>query len=191
MTNGKSMDEGELSRMTLEYFANPTYQNELVQRGPSAHDGRRRDARFYRKRISELTKRLLRGETAGEELQSAYNAYVDTAIAHFKMLDRKDILQGEYEGLSGSTEAPSNLQEGGDVLREANSELTRPRPATSTLDSFVVSSRERTRQSEAPRIRSIDLRDPRLRTKGLKPRKPRSSSSKGPARDEDERDRRE
>jgi hypothetical protein len=180
MARDHTLDDRELARITLEYFANPTYREDLGPREPCDREGRRRDARFYRKRISELTRRLLRGETAGEALQTQFDGYVDAAVAYFKMMDRQDILQKEYAGLdtrAAQQEAPTNEN---DILERANSELVRVPQAAPTLDAFVVSSDTPANRAEAPQIRQVNLRDPQLRTKGLRAKRTRSKKEPRP-----------
>lgn len=179
MTHDKPMDESDITRISLEYFTNPAYQDELEAQRHKSNSNRIRDIRFYRRRISELTKCLLKGNSIEGTIQSYFDGYVDAAIAHFKMIDRKDILQKEYIEINEEVDQYYNNQSNEQsvieksTIRDANLDLVKLPVVPSTLDSFVVSSKPNNISNDAPQIRNIDLRDPQLRTKGVKSKKKR------------------
>ena len=57
------------------------------------------DVKFYKKRIIQLTKNMMKGEHVTNSVNKAYNEYMKSCVAYLKFLDTKDILQEEYKGI--------------------------------------------------------------------------------------------
>ena len=94
------------NKATLEYLTNPYYQNVLNARNKKKtlmnkeDEVDKKDISFYRKRIVALTKDMLKGiepPFPNEDIKKIYEDYVKNLINYFKMIDRKDILQDQYD----------------------------------------------------------------------------------------------
>ena len=58
------------------------------------------DVKFYRKRILHLTKQLLKNEIkTTSSIKASFNDYVNQVIMDFKFIDKKELLQKEYEDI--------------------------------------------------------------------------------------------
>ena len=57
------------------------------------------DIKFYRKRILLATKNYLRGTKLTSEINGAFENYAEQLIKHFQFIDKKDMVQKEYENL--------------------------------------------------------------------------------------------
>lgn len=98
-------DEKNISytnKTTLDLFSNPCYLNMLRKkklREEKTNNNHKEDIKFYRKRITALFKDLLKGEQreCTDELKELQYSFVLTAINHFKMVDKKDIIQTQYD----------------------------------------------------------------------------------------------
>ncbi len=94
------------NKATLEYLTNPYYQNVLNARNKKntfinkEDEVDKKDISFYRKRIVALTKDMLKGiepPFPNEDIKKIYEDYVKNMINYFKIIDRKDILQDQYD----------------------------------------------------------------------------------------------
>ena len=57
------------------------------------------DLSLYRKRIFEQTRDILIGNKVEKDIYNAFNEYVGVSISHFKFLDKKEIIQKDYENI--------------------------------------------------------------------------------------------
>ena len=77
------------------------YKKSIIERKTSYNEINRKDKKFYRKRILNLTRELFFSSDAGNsDVNDAFMNYVYYCVAHFKQTDTNDILQGEYMGLN-------------------------------------------------------------------------------------------
>ena len=170
------LTECDVNRMTLEYFTNPSYYGEIKNsiQPHEANINRIRDIRFYRRRIVALTKELFREDTLNVSLRNAFNEYVNSAIEHLKILDTKDILQDEYSGLEISQISSEEGINSAEHVVEANSKMimqSKKKIENTTLDSFVLSSCPEEPKEKPPKLKTINLEDPKLKRKGIKQKK--------------------
>ena len=156
------------NNITLAYLTNPLYQSELARKVKVRTEVDLSDIKFYRKRILALTKDMFRGEGPSQDLKKIHNEYVTSIIKHFKMTDKIDILQNEYESncISRAPIPPTDFQ-----LDEVNKSFMRTAPNTITLDNFVISNQIVEKPVTYPDKKKIDLKKPTLKTKGIKKKK--------------------
>jgi len=69
------------------------------------------DKKFYKKRILDLTKKMLKDDIKNEEIQlvNSFNNYIKSCINNFKFIDKTDIIQEKYQDLEDSNLDNSNL----------------------------------------------------------------------------------
>jgi len=99
------MTSGIVDQITLECLMNKETYTKLMSHKTVVEE-RSKDRKFYRKRISNLTKELLAGEAPENLLPDvtfAFDNFVKTCIHFFKIIDESDIIQKDYEHLN---EAP-------------------------------------------------------------------------------------
>lgn len=173
MTSKAILSESEMNRISIEYFTNPSYYGEIGSACKEDESERKRDVKFYRRRIVALTKDIFRGADVDASLRSAFDDYVSSAIAHLKMLDTKDILQDEYSELQAPETHHAMPGELDAEVGEANSQLMKIPQVGGTLDSFVVSTRPANQQEDPPKLKTVNLQDPKLKHKGVKRKKKR------------------
>lgn len=156
------------NNITLAYLTNPLYQSELARKSQVRSEVDMSDIKFYRKRIIALTREMFRSEGPSEDLKKIHNVYVTNVIKHFKMTDKKDILQNEYESdhICEVPNPPKEFQ-----MAEANKSFMCRTPNTNTLDNFVISRPIIEKPKTYPNKKKIDLKEPALKTKGIKKKK--------------------
>ena len=78
----------------LFYFSNTYGLKKIAEKEEQKKDIiNKEDKKFYKKRIIQLTKDLLKGKGDNNIINASFNAYIKTAIEHFKFIDKKEIIR--------------------------------------------------------------------------------------------------
>lgn len=164
----------------LEYLSNPVYQTNVTKyetkKQPAAQNDIS-DKRFYKKRIISLFKNILKGEKCPDDIKVVHDHFISLAIQNFKLLDKRDIIQKEYENITtdnASTVAPSinisNIEEHykkTHILENADKSIMKEKKINPSLDQFVERKNPISSPIIPPSQKKINLRDPSLKTKGI------------------------
>ena len=86
------------NQLTLTFLSNPLYHSNLKKHEKIGPD--KLEQKFYRKRILSLHKDMLRGAIPNKDVKRIHDNYVSCLINYFKMIDKKHILQEEYNDLN-------------------------------------------------------------------------------------------
>lgn len=192
-------DSTEHMTTTLEYLSNPVYHAEVFQTKQKHNEANdtvsRNDLKFYRKRISALSRDIMRGNTIqiNPNVKEAHDAYVKAAIQYFKNNDRSELLQKEYAVCEEEVERKGNQQQQQQqqqdntntnindaeiIMDAANKSLFDTNTTTqnqNTLDNFVTTKTLKLAEpTKPPQRREINLKSPELRLKGVRRRKDKS-----------------
>lgn len=170
---------------SLTYLTNPLYQQVLKQQTQNTVHNNKSDIKFYRKRITALTKDMLKGDIPENSyIKTIYETYVNGLINYFKMVDTSDIIQQQYvEDAAPACEAGASASEAGAAaaasplaIPQTNKEITinnntmmRKHTGISTLDNFVIKQPNESKETRIiPLIIDVDLKEPSLKKKGVK-----------------------
>ena len=170
------MTSNNTNDITLGLLLNPLYQTEIHRTRVNCKEMiDDKELKFYRKRISALSRDIMRGKITNKSLQDAHDDFVKAAIRYFKINDKSDILQKEYlehevsmEKLSAniSHEDPFSIDDANDIIYKKKDN------ALPTLDDFVISkSMKENDDINPPQRRVINLKTDDLRIKGLRKKK--------------------
>lgn len=165
------MSEEFVNKVTLEYLVNKEYN--ITHK--TSNKVNKKDKKFYRKRIFNLTKELLSNEeppNLSPDVKHAFDNYVNHCIHYFKVIDCSDILQEDYKDITGfdfgETDCDESIQQTQD---EANKLMMRSiNIQSTTLDKFI----KRTVKKDTtimPQQKDVDLSNPDLKLKGVKKKK--------------------
>ena len=165
------MSEEFINNVTLEYLVNKEYN---IIHKPRNHVNKK-DKKFYRRRIFNITKELLSNEEPSDllpEVKHAFDNYMKHCIHYFKVIDCSDILQEDYKDITkvefGDADCDESSQQTQD---EANKLMMRSiNIQTNTLDKFIT----RTVKKDTtimPQQKDVDLKNPDLKLKGVKKKK--------------------
>jgi hypothetical protein len=134
----------------------------------------KRDIKFYKKRIYDLTKQLLNGNdiiNITGDVQLSFGNYIKTTIDYFKSLDKNDILQDTYNDIE-----INDIEDMDISYDDANKELFMrsikiSKPHT-LLDNFVKIKNTKPKKTYIlPLRKKINLKDPVLKNKGIRKKK--------------------
>jgi len=163
--------ESKINQITLDCLLNRT-QYEKYLSSQNTKISNKNDRIFYRKRIIQLTKDMLKTDAlSSPDVKYSFDCFVKACVRNFKVIDRNDIIQEEYKDNNAEeenglvTEVSNNkveLKIDKVIMRTINVRNT------GTLDNFVeritLSPPE---QMVIPQEKKINLRDPVLRNKGI------------------------
>jgi hypothetical protein len=175
------MSEAFVNQITLDCLLNKQMYNDRV-RSKKNNQIYREERKFYRKRIFNLFKEIINGNTPDNlppDVKYAYDNFMNTTIQYFKTIDNNDIIQSEYKDILLSSDNSSNIYEDSSCnyttksktnKLEADLLLTRSiKLEAPTLDKYVIKTRNKKKEEIVlPKQKDINLNDPQLKTKGLK-----------------------
>jgi len=177
----------DISELTLEYLMNKQqYEKYLLQKIPQTKSKNKKDKKFYRRRIFNLTKQLLNNDKPANltgDVKLAFDNYVFSCVNFFKVLDKTDIIQEDYNNIEDDMEMKMDIDIDVDVddeneinidniknSEDANKLLMRSIKIThpTLLDNFVtIKSLKSVSKPIIPKTKDINLKDPALRNKGI------------------------
>ena len=187
------MEQFDTKIASLTYLTNPLYQQIIKQQKELKSASNKSDIKFYRKRITSLTKDMLKGEIPDNSyIKSIYETYVNGLIKYFKMVDTSDIIQKQYnDDITQNTEEhiskeniESNMEDDISTIKEvsidkADDLLMRRISGPSTLDNFVIKVDNTNPDTRIiPVILDVDLKEPSLKKKGVKDKVKKYTSKK-------------
>lgn len=165
-----------VNQITLDCLLNREMYDKLVNKTHNKKENLK-DMKFYRKRIFDLAKRLLTSKEERNNINPdviyAFNNFVKTSINYFKIIDKQDILQKDYEELnvSLSNECEDIENDNTDYNQFIMKSITMPQEKTkiTTLENFVIR-KETNEEKETmiyPQKREYNLKDESLKEKGI------------------------
>jgi hypothetical protein len=184
-----------MAEVTLEYLMNKDqYAKYKGQSTTKSKQANKKDKKFYRKRIFEITKQLLNNEPCDHifpDIVHGFDSYVKMCIDYFKMLDRRDILQEEHDALTldKNNESSGGEQTGqNEIQNEVNKLMMRTFHIKEPNSLEKLVKRRITRINEKPPIipvqKEINLKDPVLKNKGIRKKNNINNKYEIPSKDE-------
>jgi len=169
------MTDNLMTQITLDCLLNKEQYNKC-NNNINSNNNSRKDKKFYKKRIYNLTKELLLSKEEVPylfpDVRRAFEQYIYTCIQYFRAIDRNDIIQSDYQDIAESLNIGSHILEINDETinskEEADKLLMKKIQLNHTLDKFVK--RTVTTQNEPlfmPTQKDINLQDPSLKVKGV------------------------
>jgi hypothetical protein len=165
--------------ITLECLTNPGFYDKYNLKKNNPNKISKADRKFYKKRIINETKKMLRNDFDTPALKEIFNEYVISLVDYFKIVDKRDILQEDYKNnppqdkeyydnvldeiLDISDNNLNNLISPDQLLFKTANETKKI-----TLDNFVVKHNPPKENIIYPEQKEINLKEPSLKTKGLK-----------------------
>ena len=153
-----------LNLIDLQYLTNPDKLTKLMQK-KNLQQISRNDLDFYKKRIFQLTKDMLRGEKLNTKVNKAFVNYAQICIDHFKFTDKMELIQNDYKDIKSPVNKKNtfNMKNSNDMM------LRKKKPHRPRItDNIKIKSTRIIKQPVIPQNRNFNLKDPKFREKGLK-----------------------
>jgi len=166
----------DISLNTLDFLVSQVNLNKIYKK-TNIEDNLnfKRDLLFYRKRIFQMTKDLLRFKKINNEVELAFQDFVNICINHLKIIDTNDIIQSEYEYMTDDVKNEP-LFTSDNITLEAIDELimNKPEVKENKIEDSLNITVKRENKKEVriiPKQKNINLKDKTLREKGIKKKK--------------------
>ena len=160
------MDLSRNIQMDLLYLTNDRARRRVA----SLENGvNKEDLKFYRKRILQQTKEYLREGRLESSIDRAFDNYADKLMEYYKFIDKKEIIQKEYENMEeNSSVAVKDI----DLLVENKKMMKEVEPPVKTIKDFITVVAEKPKKKRIiPKLKEFNLKKDELRIKGLKKEK--------------------
>jgi hypothetical protein len=154
-----------LNLIDLQYLTNP-YKLNKITRSNDIFKVNNKDLGFYKKRIFQLTKDLLRNEKQDAAVERAFQNYVSVCINHFKFIDKMEIIQKDYENINNDKNDKNksyDIQKSNHLIFKKN----KPRIPKIT-DNIKIKSTKIIKQQIIPKQRKFNLMSEKFKNKGVK-----------------------
>jgi len=153
-----------LNLIDLQYLTNPDRLTKLMQK-KDLQQISRNDLDFYKKRIFQLTKDMLRGEKINTKVNKAFVNYAQICIDHFKFMDKMELIQNDYKDIK----SPVNKKNIFNMKNSNSMMLRKKKPYRPKItDNIKIKSTRINTPPVIPKTRNFNLKDPKFREKGLK-----------------------
>ena len=142
---------------------------------------KKKDKKFYRKRILALTKNMLSNDETDvpSEIERYFKEYIGSCVDYFKTVDNNDLRQDEYRYIDEDKDEDKvtngeHLEIDDSMIytdicdissNNVDSLLIRKINVANTLDNFVIRNSSK-KKMIIPKKKNVNLRDPSLKTKG-------------------------
>ena len=150
--------------MICQYLTNPDQLTKLMQK-KDLQQISRNDLDFYKKRIFQLTKEMLRGEKINTKVNKAFVNYAQICIDHFKFTDKMELIQNDYKDIKSPVNKKNTFN-----MKNSNSVMLRKKKPyrPRITDNIKIKSTRINTPPVIPKTRNFNLKDPKFREKGLK-----------------------
>ena len=160
------MDLSRNIHMDLLYLTNGRMRNKMENLENGVN---KEDLKFYRKRILQQTKNYLREGRLESSIDRAFDNYADKLIEYYKFIDKKEIIQKEYEDME---ENSSIDVKDIDLLEENKKMMKEVEAPVKTIKDFITVVAEKPKKKRViPKLKEFNLKKDELRIKGLKKEK--------------------
>jgi len=166
-----------LNEMSIDYLMSKDLFSKYNKKKSNVNTSYcKKEKKFYKKRIYELTKQLLSNEKPDRILHDvniAFDSYIKSCIEYFKVLDKTDIIQEDYTDF----EANSNNTDIENIdidIEESNKLMMRSIKIKepNALEKLVKrTSTKIVQKQNIPLQKEINLSDPILKNKGIRKKK--------------------
>lgn len=169
------MDKEYINKITLQYLLNPN----IVVNKTNDNSNLEKEIKFYRKRIYQITKDMSKGNYLNDNLKNTFENYISEIIYFLKQQDLEDIYQKEYIDIIDTIDNSNSYFVSNDVSLNRYNDLSHnidklltisTKDNKSNLDNFIkkINITTEVPSNLIPKKKLVNIKDPSLRTKGLK-----------------------
>jgi hypothetical protein len=174
-TNNTNMDN-LINKITMDCLISKNQKQKMIHYSSNKQYDKK-DKKFYRRRIINLTREMLLNNYSDDilhDVKEAFDIYVKTCIGFFKVKDEVDIIQSDMCFLEEVTNDVDKLDLDDIVTpEEANKLMMRTIKINKLpLDNFVtIKTMKIANDPIMPKQKEINLKDPQLKNKGINRKK--------------------
>jgi hypothetical protein len=166
-----------VTQITLDCLLNNSALNHIMENNEKQIN--KEEFKFYRKRIFNLFKDIINNNSPDElspDVRYTYETFIKSAISYFKVIDKNDLLQEEYNELIDAFIDEDKKNENDITTKdlETNNDpnklmMRSVKMNVNTLDKYVKRiSNKKEEKIFLPKSREVDIMKPELKNKGIK-----------------------
>ena len=162
------MSQSYVDQVTIDCLLNKNVINQYIKKKEN-----KEEIKFYKKRIYNLFKEIITGNSPNDllpDVKYAYSNFLTESIRYFKTVDNNEVIQSEYKDMEFPPEIGCDVNDASGNVVDAYKLLMRSiKIDVPTLDKYVT--RISTKKKEEiilPKQKDINLNDPEFKIKGLK-----------------------
>lgn len=163
------MEKSLTSDIDLLYFSN----KQLSQKYNKTQEAEEKnvivsqeDREFYKKRVYQMTKELLRGKKINSTIDESFNEFLNVTIKHLKFIDKKDIIQKDYKDIK---EKEKKLDKNFEIMDKNKLMMKDKKNKKKTIKEFVnIVNKKKQPKVFLPEKKVINLKSTELKEKGIK-----------------------
>lgn len=160
-----------INNFTLDFLSKPCYKNENLKKNIEYNEEElKKMYSFYKKRIVEYTKKMLKGKYDNPTLKNKHTEYIFSLIQHFKKLDETEFMQKEYADLE--TNSKDTIKKEDIAIKEEDSNLIfcNNNNKKVSLDNFVIKNKidKNVKKIIYPKKKNFNSLSDEYKLKGLK-----------------------
>lgn len=152
-----------INEITLQYLTNPIGMNRIYK-DTSFNKINKEDFEFYKARIFKITKDILKDKEVDKKINNGFMNFAKICIEHFKFIDKRDIIQNEYDAIEKQKKENSdfNIDESNNII------MKKPEfKKVKITDQIPIKTNIKPETVVMPKKRIINLKDPKLKRKGI------------------------
>lgn len=158
----------DTTALTLKFMANSIYQ-EIFDKKAQVSRPSKEDYKFYKKRVFNMTKEMLKGDYPNENIKRVHMHYVDILIDYMKDQDRTDIIQKDYTKCDVLNKEIISNDKPFDISESAKFMMKEVENTKTTLDGFVLTKKVIIKEPQPiPIIKDINIKTDEHKIKGIK-----------------------
>ena len=177
-----------INQITIDCLVNKGKNNKMMLN--NSNKPNKKDKKFYRRRILNLTKEMLLNTYPDDlltDVRDSFDSYIKSCIGYFKLKDETEIMQEEYNIDSLLDEITQEKLDEDDIVspEDANKLMMRSIKINNySLDKFVKIKYLKTKEDiVVPKQKEINLQSPELKKKGIPKKKNISPTYKNEKQD--------
>ena len=174
----------DINLLSLQYLTNKYVSKKNIDAN-GLKKNKTTDINFYKRRIMNETKNMLKKQYASDHLKYIFNSYISVLIDYFKAIDTRDIIQETYidtDNTNTNTNATIPIPIDTNIDIETNTDIILDPNATINmqnerlfntgdnkiiiLDNFVISKKPKY-VINYPIVKDVNLKDVSLKIKGI------------------------
>ena len=162
------------NKLDLLYFTNNQARKQIHsdEKQIEEKEINKSDIKFYRKRILQLTKDLLRGKKMSNIINGSFDAYIDTAIKSFKFEDEAELLQAEFKDLEEKKKKNKTSTEFKSSESDKFMMKDLKNKKNDNIKNFaIIKTKKKKKKLKKPTQQKFDLKKDVLKNKGVKKKK--------------------
>ena len=152
-----------INEIDLQYLINPVSWEKL-NKDCSFNELSQEDYEFYKPRIFKITKDILKDKEVDKKIKKCFMNYTKICIEHFKFIDKRDIIQKEYDERKNKNKNTNNFNMG-----ESNNLIMKKTEfkKIKITDQIPIKTNIIPENIVMPKKRIFNLKDPKLKRKGI------------------------